>query len=117
MDAEAAQLAEVAPLFGKYFSYGDTLCSRVRRVESKGLNRAVTAAGSDPIIVIGTTNDPATPYSQAVALAAQLQNGHLITYTGEGHTAYNKGVACVDDAVNDYFVKGTVPAADPSADR
>jgi len=42
-----------------------------------------------------------------------LQHGHLVTREGEGHTGYNKGSKCVDDTVDDYLIKGTVPAADP----
>ncbi|MBX3087011.1 MAG: alpha/beta hydrolase, partial [Cryobacterium sp.] len=68
---------------------------------------------SGPILVIGTTNDPATPYQWAVNLAGELQNGHLVTYQGEGHTAYNKSNSCVDDAVDNYFINGTVPSKDP----
>ena len=71
------------------------------------------AAGAPPIMVVGTTNDPATPYSQAVSLAGQLSSGFLVTYQGEGHTIYAHGVACVDDTVDAYFLKGTVPASDP----
>ena len=63
--------------------------------------------------MVGTTNDPATPYVWAQALADELENGHLITYTGEGHTAYNKSNACVDDAVDAFFLEGTVPDTDP----
>ena len=63
--------------------------------------------------MVGTTGDPATPYEWAVALADQLQNGHLLTYDGEGHTAYNKSNSCVNDAVDGFFLKGTVPASDP----
>ena len=73
----------------------------------------ITATGSADILVIGTTNDPATPYVWAKALAAELENGHLVTYTGEGHTAYNKSNSCVDDTVDDYFIDGTVPDSDP----
>ena len=50
--------------------------------------KKITAAGSGPIVVVGTTRDPATPYAWAERLAGQLQNGHLITYDGDGHTAY-----------------------------
>ena len=64
--------------------------------------------------MVGTTNDPATPYKWAKSLASQLENGHLVTYNGEGHTAYNKSNACVDNAVDDFFVKGTVPETDPN---
>jgi len=42
-----------------------------------------------------------------------LQNGHLVTYDGEGHTAYNKGSDCINDVVDDYFIDGTVPSSDP----
>ncbi|GHF20185.1 alpha/beta hydrolase [Pseudolysinimonas yzui] len=71
------------------------------------------AEGAPPILVVGTTNDPATPYAQAVSLAQQLSSGVLITYDGEGHTIYAQGVSCVDDAVDAYFLRGDVPSADP----
>ena len=71
------------------------------------------AAGAPPILVIGTTNDPATPYASAVELSETLESGVLITYNGEGHTVYGNGVACIDDAVDDYFVNDVVPASGP----
>ena len=74
---------------------------------------AYDAEGAPPILVVGTTNDPATPYAQAVSLAKQLSSGVLITYQGEGHTIYAGGVACVDDTVDAYFLRGEVPSADP----
>jgi pimeloyl-ACP methyl ester carboxylesterase len=73
----------------------------------------ITAAGAPDILVLGTTNDPATPYDNAQSLAAQLERGHLVSYTGEGHTAYNGNSDCIDDTVDAYFIDGTVPAADP----
>ena len=77
------------------------------------LDRIAQIDAAAPILVIGTTNDPATPYASAVSLARQLSSGVLITHRGEGHTVYNQGVTCIDDAVDNYFVNGTVPAADP----
>lgn len=71
------------------------------------------AQGAPPILVIGTTNDPATPYAQSVALSKELSSGVLVTYHGEGHTVYGNGVACIDDVVDDYFVKDVVPTSDP----
>ena len=71
------------------------------------------AEGAPPILVIGTSNDPATPYASSVSLANELSSGVLISYEGEGHTIYNQGVACIDDVVDAYFTKGTVPSADP----
>jgi homoserine acetyltransferase len=73
----------------------------------------IHAEGAAPILVVGTTGDPATPYEWAVALADQLESGVLVSYDGEGHTAYNKSNRCVNDAVEAYLIEGTVPAADP----
>jgi pimeloyl-ACP methyl ester carboxylesterase len=112
MKAEAAELASVAPVFGPGMSYGGTSCAEWP-FQSTRVPGPIAAAGSGPILVLGTTNDPATPYVWAQNLAAELENGHLLTRNGEGHTAYNKGVACIDDAVDDYFIKGTVPTSDP----
>ncbi|MGC5223828.1 alpha/beta hydrolase [Micromonospora sp. DT81.3] len=77
-----------------------------------GTRGPIAAAGAAPILVIGTTNDPATPYEWAVALAGQLDSGVLVTRVGEGHTGFNKGNACVDDAVEAYLLEGNAPAED-----
>lgn len=72
----------------------------------------VTAPGSNPIIVIGGLNDPATPYDWSVRLAEQLESGVLITVDAEGHSQYNQGNGCVDDPVNDYFLNGNAISDD-----
>ncbi len=110
--AEAAELARLAPVFGPSMSYGGTSCAKWP-FPSTRVREPIAAEGSAPILVVGTTNDPATPYVWAQSLADQLQNGALVTYNGEGHTAYNKSNSCVNDAVDDYFLKGTVPTTDP----
>ena len=112
MRAEAAELRELAPVLGPQMSWGGTGCANwpVPAVLPRG---PIEAPGSPDILVIGTTNDPATPYSWAVTVAETLENGHLITYEGEGHTAYNKSNDCVNSAVNAFLVSGTVPASDP----
>jgi pimeloyl-ACP methyl ester carboxylesterase len=66
--------------------------------------------GLPTVLVVGTTRDPATPYSQSVALASQLQ-GRLLTFNGDGHTAYLRGSACIDRAIDGYIVAGTLPAS------
>jgi len=113
MRTQAAQLAKDAPVFGPLMSWGGTSCfgwpfpaTRVRG--------PIAAKGSGEILVVGTTNDPATPYVWAQNVSQELEHGHLITYHGEGHTAYNHSNSCVNNAVDDYFVKGTVPSKDPS---
>jgi pimeloyl-ACP methyl ester carboxylesterase len=112
MRAEAAQLAAAAPVLGKQLSYGDLGCVGWP-VAAASERPVVDGDGAADILVIGTTNDPATPYSWAEALSEQLVTAHLVTYEGEGHTAYNKSNECVDRTVDDYFISGTVPASDP----
>ncbi|MER6448752.1 alpha/beta hydrolase [Streptomyces venezuelae] len=67
------------------------------------------AAGSAPILVLGTTGDPDTPYQDAVALAATLDRGRLLTFDAEGHTAYHRS-ACVSALVDRYLSTLTLPA-------
>jgi hypothetical protein len=112
MRDEAEQLKKLAPIFGPQMSWGGTACA-TWPVPAKRDRVAIVAPGSADILVIGTTNDPATPYEWAVTLADSLENGHLVTYEGEGHTAYNKSNACVNDVVDNFLVDGTVPRSDP----
>jgi pimeloyl-ACP methyl ester carboxylesterase len=69
-----------------------------------------SAPGAAPILVVGTTRDPATPFESAQKLADLLDSGVLLIRDGEGHTAYHQGNACIDDAITAYLVEGTVPA-------
>ena len=107
-DEQAEQLAEVSPLFGAELGYGDLLCS-TWPVKSTRERAPITAAGTGPILVIGTTGDPATPYRWSEALASQLKEGHLLTFEGEGHTAYGPRNSCVAEHVDSYFIDDTVP--------
>lgn len=66
----------------------------------------VEADGVPPVLVVGTTGDPATPYEESVSLAEQFPQGMLLTYEGLGHTAYGRGDACVTAKVDAYLVKG-----------
>jgi pimeloyl-ACP methyl ester carboxylesterase len=114
---DVAVLQEKAPTLGDYFGYDDTfvldaLCSNWP-YPVPDLPTEYDAAGAAPILVIGTSNDPATPYANAVSLSQQLESGVLISYEGEGHTIYAQGVSCVDDTVDAYFISGTVPTEDP----
>ncbi|AMB60504.1 peptidase [Microterricola viridarii] len=112
MRAQAAEIAAAAPVIGSYMAYGDIGCANWP-YKFQGERAPIHAAGAPPILVIGTTNDPATPYVWAESLADQLDSGVLVTYQGEGHTAYNKSNSCISNTVDDYLIKGTVPSADP----
>ena len=108
MAAEAAQLEQRSPTFGRSLSYGALQCS-VWPVAPTRTPGPVSAEGAAPSLVVGTTNDPATPYVWAQSLAAQLSGSRLLTWQGEGHTAYRRGSACVDAAVDGYLVDGVLP--------
>jgi pimeloyl-ACP methyl ester carboxylesterase len=70
---------------------------------------APVAAGAPPIVVVGTTGDPASPYKGAQAMAKQLDSGVLLTHEGVGHGAYFYS-RCINDAANAYLVNLTVPS-------
>ena len=67
-----------------------------------------SAKGAPPILVVGTKNDPATPYEQTAKLANMLGTGVVLTWEGEGHTAYPE-TRCINSAVNAYLISLTVP--------
>jgi len=105
--ATDARIRELAPTIAPYWS-GVDVCAEWP-FPPTGERRQLTAEGAAPIVVVGTTGDPATPYEWAVSLADQLDSGVLVTHEGEGHTAYNGGNRCVDDAVEEFLIHGTVP--------
>ncbi len=108
-EASVPQFEEASPIFGPFLAWGALACS-AWPVESESQPAPVTAPGAAPILVVGTTGDPATPYAWAESLAGQLGSGSLLTYEGSVHTAYRAGSDCVDEAVDDYLLAGTVPA-------
>lgn len=110
--AQNQRVVAASKVFGRYWQNGALLCSMWPYPQVK-MPTNLSATGSLPILVIGTTNDPATPYAQAQALAKLLKSGVLITYNGEGHTAYTRSNSCVDTAVDRFFLYGRVPKSDP----
>ena len=109
MRAEAAELMEDSPTLGEFFAYGPVNC-RDWPAKSVRTPAAAHYEGESPILIVGTTGDPATPVEWAGALRTELGNAALLTWTGEGHTAYGRGSQCVDDAVDAYLIDGRAPA-------
>lgn len=109
MREQAAELERIAPTIGRFQGFGDVSCAGWphKGVEERA---PVRAAGADPILVVGTTGDPATPYRWAESLAEQLESGVLLRFEGEGHTAYGQN-ACVNEVVESYLLDGTVPTS------
>jgi pimeloyl-ACP methyl ester carboxylesterase len=99
---------KASPVFGEGLAWASLNCA-YWPVKPTGEPHRIEAAGATPIVVVGTTRDPATPYRWAEALAGQLSSGRLLTYEGDGHTAYGRGSTCIDSAINTYLLRGTAP--------
>ena len=117
-DAEASTLQEVqdseprfekaSPVFGRALAWGALSCTDWP-IKPLHPQADVDATGSKPIVVLGTTRDPATPYEWAKALTDQLGTAVLVTRQGDGHTAYTSNNECIKRLVDDYLVDGKVP--------
>jgi pimeloyl-ACP methyl ester carboxylesterase len=105
--AWAAALKKSAPHFAGLFAYNDLPCA-FWPVPAERTPAPVRAAGAPPIVVVGSTGDPATPYPWAVSLAKELESGVLITRKGEGHTGYHAS-QCVQANVDAYLLDLKVP--------
>jgi len=109
VEANAVEAQKQAPTWGRFLAWGSVPCG-VWPVKPVTQPHKFTAPGSGPIVVVGTVRDPATIYEWSVRLRQQLSNAVLITYDGDGHTAYTRSNSCVDKPIDAYFVQGTVPA-------
>ncbi|QCC78323.1 alpha/beta hydrolase [Nocardioides daphniae] len=101
------EFEKASPTFGKVFAWGLMGCAGFEGGPSEKVE--IDGSGAAPILVTGTTRDPATPMVWAEALAEQLESGVLVRRDGDGHTAYNSGNQCVDEAIEAYLLDGTVP--------
>jgi pimeloyl-ACP methyl ester carboxylesterase len=110
-DVEAVQgeFAEASPVFGRALAWGALGCSDWP-IKATHPQAEIDSRTKAPILIVGATGDPATPYESAKALAKQLRSSVLLTRVGDGHTSYAGGDACIDDAVDAYLISGKVPA-------
>jgi pimeloyl-ACP methyl ester carboxylesterase len=99
---------QAAPFFGEMVAWSGLPCA-YWPAQPDTTPHKIAAPGAQPILVVGTTRDPATPYAWAQSLAGQLKNGRLLTMNGDGHTAYLRGSTCIDGAVDNYLLQDTLP--------
>ncbi|MZF91077.1 alpha/beta hydrolase [Streptomyces sp. SID5643] len=102
------EFRKASPVFGEGLAWAALNCA-YWPVHATGEPHRIEAKGAAPIVVVGTTRDPATPYRWAQALAGQLSSARLLTYEGDGHTAYGRGSSCIDRTINAYLLRGTPP--------
>ena len=108
--AQSEALQKISPRFASTFDGAELGCQAWGHTGTQP-SKKLHAKGAAPILVIGTTGDPATPYEDAVSLADQLDSGQLLTWEGNGHTAYASSGRgpCVIKAVDTYLLTGTMP--------
>ena len=108
------KMLAASPTLGRFWQFGAEMCANWPYPVAEPLE-SFAAEGSPTILVIGTTGDPATPYQEAVSLAHKvLANGFLLTFKGEGHTAYGRSNDCIANVVDDFFLTGTLPESEPT---
>ncbi|GAA0277388.1 alpha/beta fold hydrolase [Actinomadura nitritigenes] len=107
---------KASPVFGPSMAWGLLQCTGWP-VKGDDAAREVSAPTAAPILVVGNTGDPATPYAWASALVRSLGGGAaLLTLKGEGHGAYDSGDACVRRVVDSYLLDGLLPANGATCD-
>ncbi|MEU5246712.1 alpha/beta hydrolase [Streptomyces asoensis] len=105
------EFEKISPVFGDFLGWDTAGWCHDWPVAGQFDTPEVSAAGAAPILLVGNTGDPATPYEGARKMADELGKGVgvLLTWKGEGHGAYGSGSECVDSTVDSYLLKGTVP--------
>ncbi|HET9692718.1 MAG TPA: alpha/beta hydrolase [Acidimicrobiales bacterium] len=109
VQAATARLEAAGALFSALDVASEATCSVWPAPAPAGGPHPLTAPGAPPIVVVGSTGDPITPYAWARHLAAELGSGVLLTRVGDGHTALPAS-GCVRSAVATYLVGLVAPA-------
>ena len=112
LEAAAAKWSRTAavPQLAQAMAWSNAPCS-VWYGHSPVAPAPADSATTAPILIVGGTYDPATPYRWAKALNRQLPTSALLTYRGDGHTVYGGSSQCVNGIVDDYLVTGALPKA------
>jgi pimeloyl-ACP methyl ester carboxylesterase len=101
--------SKISPLIGPLFQYSDLTCA-YWPVKPIGHVGPLTVDGAPPILVVGASGDPATPYAWAQSVHQQLVGSILLTRAGQGHAAGDN--VCINAAEEAYLISLTLPAPD-----
>jgi pimeloyl-ACP methyl ester carboxylesterase len=108
-DKLGPSFTQASPLFGPWSQYSNYQCA-VWPSKAKRDEGPIKVEGVPPILLVGGTDDPATPYSEAQSVNRQIAGSVLLTRQGNGHTSYDAS-ACAHTAIDAYLINLTVPAA------
>lgn len=107
---EDRRLREAAPFmnYGEFTGYAPLGTCAFWPVPPTSGPHKVSAPGAPPVLVVSTTEDPATPYQAGVDLAREI-GASLLTFKGTQHTVVFEGEKCVDTIASDYLIDLTLP--------
>jgi pimeloyl-ACP methyl ester carboxylesterase len=110
-EKELSEFRAISPVFGELLAWDSAGWCHDWPVPGLDDTPDVSAAGAPPVLVVGNTGDPATPYEGARKMADELGKGVGVelTWKGQGHGAYGSGSSCVDSTVNTYLLDGRAP--------
>jgi pimeloyl-ACP methyl ester carboxylesterase len=108
---ELGAFRAISPVFGDWMAWDSAGWCHDWPVPGLADTPDVSAPGAPPVLVVGNTGDPATPYQGARKMADALGKGVGVelTWKGQGHGAYRNGSSCVDGTMNAYLIDGKVP--------
>ena len=99
--------ARASALFGPWSQYSNLQCAYWPAKPKHG-QAQLTVSGAPPILLVGGTHDPATPYEESVAVSKQIDGSILLTREGNGHTSYDAS-ACAHAAEDAYLIELKLP--------
>ena len=105
---DQSEFKRISPVFGPYLNFAGLPC-KYWKAKPQFPKISLEKINTSPLLIIGVTGDPATPYKWAQSLTKSFLNAKLLTLKGEGHTGHNRGNKCIDSAVDNYFLTGKIP--------
>lgn len=109
LPTEVERLSKVSRFFAPLFGWGSSACLGWQNQDLELVGK-LTAKPTNPVLIVGTTYDPATPPAWARSLSSQIANSVVVEWQGDGHTAYRRGSTCIDQIVDSYLLTGELPA-------
>ncbi|MFF3691081.1 alpha/beta hydrolase [Streptomyces sp. NPDC002187] len=94
---------------GRYWTWITEVCADWPAVAADSYRGPWNKPTAHPVLVVGTTYDPATPYSAAQAMTRELANARLLTNSGYGHTELGNPSSCIKAHESRYLIDGTLP--------
>jgi pimeloyl-ACP methyl ester carboxylesterase len=107
----ATEFASFAPRFGAFAAYSSMICASWT-LPATGSLAPLKFAAPVPVLLIGTTGDPATPFIWAKNVRGQIPGSSLLILEGDGHTAILTGNGCIRSAVQQFLIERIAPAGE-----